>query len=140
VYWVLQVFKKYADFSGRARRREYWWFALFQWAVSLLLTLIGGFSLWDILLALVTGQTYMLAYMGAWFTILIIFYLGTIVPSLAVGARRLHDTNRNGAYLLFPLIPLVGTILLIVYLAQDSDPGNNRYGPNPKTAAPAAGP
>jgi uncharacterized membrane protein YhaH (DUF805 family) len=140
VYWVTQVFKKYADFSGRARRREYWWFALFQWAVSLVLTLTGGFSLGDVLVALVTGETYMLAYMGVWFTILIIFNLGIIIPSLAVGMRRLHDTNRSGAYLLFLLIPLVGVILLIVYLVQDSGPGDNQYGPNPKTAAPAFAP
>jgi uncharacterized membrane protein YhaH (DUF805 family) len=63
-----------------------------------------------------------------------IYALAVLIPSLAVGIRRLHDTNRSGWWLLIALIPIVGTIVLLVFMVQDSDPGENLYGPNPKNA------
>ena len=90
-------FKKYADFTGRATRPEYWWFALFLVIGSLVTSSIS-------------------VYLGYLFT------LGTIVPSLAAAARRLHDTNRSGWWQLIGLIPVVGWIVLIVFLAQPGQP------------------
>ena len=119
-YWISQVFKKYAVFSGRARRKEYWFFFLFNLIVSLPLTLISNFS---------SG-------FGEFAYILnILFSLGILIPSLAVAIRRLHDTGRSGFYILFPLIPIVGFIIYIKYLAEDSFPGPNQYGPNPKMSS-----
>ena len=94
-------FKKYADFTGRATRPEYWWFALFLVIGSLVTSSIS-------------------VYLGYLFT------LGTIVPSLAAAARRLHDTNRSGWWQLIGLIPVVGWIVLIVFLAQPGQPETSR--------------
>ncbi|MBW8845583.1 MAG: DUF805 domain-containing protein [Burkholderiales bacterium] len=87
-------FNKYVDFSGRASRSEYWWFALF---------VIVGY----IVLSQVSHWLYYL------------FALGTLLPQLAAASRRLHDTNRSGWWQLIALIPLIGTIVLIVFLAQE---------------------
>jgi len=91
-------FSKYATFEGRARRSEFWWFYLAAF--------IGSF----------------IPYLG------VIWSLGVIIPILAAGARRLHDTGRSALNLLWMLLPVVGTILLIVWWAQDSKPGANEYG------------
>ncbi len=112
------VLQKYAVFSGRARRREYWMFVLVNIIISIIFALIGSVINSEFL-----GNIYALA---------------MIVPALAVGVRRLHDTGRSGWWLLIGLVPLVGAIVLIVFAVQDSQPGDNEYGPNPKgiTAAP----
>lgn len=115
--WYLAVLKKYADFSGRARRKEYWMFAL----INFLITLVIG----------------VLASMASAFTVLgWIYALAVLIPGIAVTVRRLHDTGRSAWMLLIALIPLVGAIVLIVFLCQDSAPGNNEYGPNPKLPGP----
>jgi uncharacterized membrane protein YhaH (DUF805 family) len=67
----------------------------------------------------------------------IVYGLGVLLPSLAVGFRRLHDTNRSGWWLLLDLIPVIGAIVLLVFFCTDSNPGDNRYGQNPKGLAPA---
>jgi uncharacterized membrane protein YhaH (DUF805 family) len=110
---VKSVIGKYADFSGRARRSEYWFWTL---AVGL------GYVV-AIILASVAKPLLFLA---------VICYLGIVVPSLAVGVRRLHDTGKSGWFLLLGLIPLLGGIVLLVFTVQDSTPGDNQYGPNPK--------
>ena len=112
---VQSVFSKYATFSGRARRSEYWYFVLLQVIVTAVLN--GLYS--------ATGSV-------AFPVILVLFDLALLVPSLAVCWRRLHDIGRSGAYYFFVLIPLVGWILLLVWMCQDSQPGANQYGPNPK--------
>lgn len=66
-----------------------------------------------------------------------LYALAVLIPSLAVGVRRLHDTGRNGWWLLIGLIPLIGAIVLLVFFFQDSQPGNNEYGPSPKAAGAA---
>ena len=110
---VSTVLGKYADFSGRARRSEYWF-----WSLALFL----GYLVALILTAAARP-----------FVILaVLFYLAAIVPSIAVGVRRLHDTGRSGWFMLIALIPLVGGIVLLVFTVQDSAPGANQYGPNPK--------
>jgi uncharacterized membrane protein YhaH (DUF805 family) len=110
--------QKYADFNGRARRSEFWYFVLFSFIVS-----IVGFAI-DRLLG--TDDTF-----GNNGLVRSILGLALLVPSLAVGARRLHDTDRSGWLQLLALIPLVGIILLIVWWAGDSK-GDNKHGPNPK--------
>ena len=112
---VQSVFSKYATFSGRARRSEYWYFVLLQVIVTAVLN--GLYSATESV---------------AFSAILVLFDLALLVPSLAVCWRRLHDIGRSGAYYFFVLIPLVGWILLLVWMCQDSQPGANQYGPNPK--------
>ncbi len=115
---IQTVFQKYADFTGRARRSEYWWFAL---GYSILSGVLSGLSR---------------AFSGGFGTVLAILSgiiaLAVLVPSLAVGARRLHDIGKSGWWLLIELVPCVGWIILIIWCATDSQPGDNEYGPNPK--------
>ncbi|MBV9823574.1 MAG: DUF805 domain-containing protein [Actinobacteria bacterium] len=109
---VRSVFSKYATFGGRARRSEYWWFVLFSAIVNTVVSLLD---------AAIGNQV--LGYL---------VLLALLLPSLAVGVRRLHDTGRSGWWLLIALIPLVGAIVLLVFALQDSQPGSNNYGPSPK--------
>lgn len=113
--WYLKVLRQYADFTGRARRKEFWMFTL----VSVIISLV---------LALIDSQL-PLGILGA------IYALAVVLPSLAVGARRLHDTGRTGWWQLLSLIPIIGTIVLIVFWATDGDPEPNAHGPNPKESA-----
>jgi uncharacterized membrane protein YhaH (DUF805 family) len=113
--WYLGVLRNYAVFHGRARRREYWMFALISFIVSLVLGIIDYLMRTNVL-----GVLYTLA---------------ILIPSLAVHVRRLHDTNRSAWWLLIGLIPLIGAIVLLVFTLMDSDPGDNDYGPNPKEFA-----
>jgi len=112
------AFKKYADFKGRSRRKEYWMFILFY-----MLFMIVPYAL------LFTGND-TIAMIGA--AIVGIIALASFIPALAVVVRRLHDTNRSGWWDFISLIPLIGTIVLLVFLCQDSHPGTNKWGPNPK--------
>jgi uncharacterized membrane protein YhaH (DUF805 family) len=114
MYWYLEVLKKYAVFSGRARRREYWMFFLVNFIVGLVLAVIGRVLDLEILQYL--------------------YSLAVLLPGLGVSVRRLHDTGRSGWWLLISLVPLIGAIVLLVFLVSDSQPDTNQYGPNPKTA------
>ncbi|MGW2569695.1 DUF805 domain-containing protein [Streptomyces sp. NPDC001537] len=116
--WFIEALKKYAVFSGRARRKEYWNFALFVGIIYVVL----------LVLAVASKSSAVFALIG-------VFYLGILLPSLAVGVRRLHDTGRSGWWLLFGIVPLAGPITLLVFACSDSQPGENKYGPNPKEAA-----
>ena len=113
--------QKYADFSGRARRSEYWFFFLFQVIVNA----VAGFL--DALFHTRYGG-------GSTGVIQTLAWLALLVPGLAVGVRRLHDTGHSGWWLLIGLVPLVGWIVLLVFFLQDSHP-DNQYGPNPKAVA-----
>jgi uncharacterized membrane protein YhaH (DUF805 family) len=110
--------QKYADFSGRARRSEFWFFALFSAIVRAIANVIDA----------ILHTSYPRTGGGLVATVA---SLALLIPSLAVGARRLHDKGRSGWWLFIALIPIVGIIILIVWWAQDSDP-DNQYGPNPK--------
>ena len=124
---VQSCFKQYVGFSGRARRSEYWWFALFGLIVGIAANLI------DAMLGTVSDDTNV----GVVGTIV---SLALLLPSLAVAIRRLHDTSRSGWWILIGLIPIVGWIVLLVFYVQDSH-GENAYGPSPKVgAAQEAGP
>ena len=109
---VSTVFRNYVVFDGRARRSEYWWFALFSFIVGFVVELLHS--------SLLTG----------------LVNLALLLPSLAVAVRRLHDTNRSGWWLLLVLIPIIGWIALLVFYVQDSQPGMNQYGPSPKYPSP----
>lgn len=117
--WFLIALKKYATFTGRAQRAEYWYFVLFNLLISIAAAildgLIGGFDSPDSM-SLFSG----------------LVSLGLLLPGIAVGVRRLHDTDRSGWWLLVCLIPLLGWIALLIFTTQDSQPGENQYGLNPK--------
>jgi uncharacterized membrane protein YhaH (DUF805 family) len=119
--WYLEVLKKYAVFSGRARRKEYWLFVLFSLIVALVLGFIDGAA------GLADPQS---GYgpLGGLYT------LAVLIPSIAVAVRRLHDTDHSGWWLLIGLVPVIGAIVLLVFMVQDSKSGQNQYGENPKEA------
>ncbi|HYJ26876.1 MAG TPA: DUF805 domain-containing protein [Nocardioides sp.] len=117
---VRTCLSKYVGFSGRARRSEYWYFALFSFLVSLATSIIDA----------IIGTDYDGATTGG--LINTVAGLALFLPSLAVAVRRLHDTDRSGWWILIGLIPIIGWILLIVWFCTDSKP-DNQYGPNPKT-------
>lgn len=158
VDWAkVPVLEKYADFSGRASRPEFWWYMLALVVASVVAGILDS----------IFGMSHMIFY--AWGPLTLLLRLATIVPSLAVSARRLHDTNRSGWWVLLPLIPecltmvmavmtmgavaagggvgaavgggmltvligliaLAGAIVLIVFCAMPGQPGDNRYGPPP---------
>ena len=118
---VTHVFQNYATFSGRARRSEYWFFTLFNMIVA---TVIG-------ILASVAGEKLSVIFTG----ISGLYSLGILIPSLAVCWRRLHDIGKSGALYFLVLIPLVGPIILLIWMCTDSEPGDNMYGPCPKATA-----
>ncbi|HXZ54118.1 MAG TPA: DUF805 domain-containing protein [Burkholderiales bacterium] len=119
--WFVVALKNYAVFSGRSRRSEYWYFVLFYLIIYVVLAFVDG----------IAGTFNSRSGAGLFTTI---FALGLLIPSLSVSVRRLHDTDRSGWWLLIGLIPLIGVIVLIVFFAQDSGAGTNRFGPNPKAA------
>ncbi len=129
---VKSVYSKYATFDGRAARSEYWWFALFS--------LIAAIAIMVVENALGMGRGMMHAGHGGFSAsynggiLSIIWSLGNILPSLAVGVRRLHDTDRSGWWLLIALIPLIGAIVLLVFFCSRGTTGPNRFGGDPLSA------
>ncbi len=117
--------KKFAEFSGRSRRSEFWTFTLVNSAILSILYSIG--------LASINPYS---PSMPATFYMAILFSLAILIPSLAVTVRRLHDTGRSGWMILVSLIPIIGGIILLIFAVQDSQPGANQYGPNPKEVLP----
>jgi uncharacterized membrane protein YhaH (DUF805 family) len=123
--WYLEALKKYAVFGGRSRRKEYWYFVLFSLIVSLVLSAI------DALLGTFSSSTNV-GLLGG------IYGLAIIIPSIAVSVRRLHDIDRTGWWVLISLVPVIGTIVLLVFAALEGTPGENRFGPNPKASGRVA--
>jgi uncharacterized membrane protein YhaH (DUF805 family) len=117
--WYLKVLRQYADFAGRARRKEYWMFTLVNGIISIVLAIVDG------VLNLNSGLLDIGLLNG-------LYSLAVLLPSLGVGARRLHDTGRSGWWLLIGLIPLIGWIVLIVFFTIDGERQPNAYGPDPK--------
>jgi uncharacterized membrane protein YhaH (DUF805 family) len=117
------VLRKYVDFSGRARRAEYWFFVLVNLLISVALQIV------EAIFGIGSG--------GSVGILSGLYGLAVLIPGLAVLARRLHDTNRSGWWMLIALIPIVGAIVLLIFAIQDSDQGAIKYGPNPKEPAPA---
>ena len=123
--WYIKVLKKYAVFSGRAKREEFWMFVLFNFIFSLVASLI------DLGIGILTFAVF------GWGLLSLIYSLAVLVPGLAVGVRRLHDVGKSGWYLLIILIPIAGSIWFLVLACTDSQAGENKYGPNPKEEIPA---
>jgi uncharacterized membrane protein YhaH (DUF805 family) len=119
--WYLMVWKKYAQFSGRSRRKELWMFVLFNTLVGIVLYIPG---------LMLKGSATSLILFGLY----IIYLLAALIPGWAVGARRFHDTGKSGWWWLIGLVPLVGPIILVVLWCLDGSPAANQYGPNPKAA------
>ena len=118
--WYLKVLSQYADFSGRARRTEYWMFVLFN-----IIFLIVAAVL-DNLLGLTFMEELPYGYIYA------AYGIAMFIPGLAVAVRRLHDIGKSGWMYLIVLIPLIGAIWLLVLFCLDSERGDNKWGPNPK--------
>ncbi len=112
--YYLTVLKKYAVFKGRATRAEYWYFSLFNIIIAVLISIISS---------IIKNNLNLL---------LILYILLTLIPSIAVSIRRLHDIGKSGWMILISWIPLVGTIWIFVLMMTDSNAGENKYGPNPK--------
>ena len=117
--WWLAALRKYAVFSGRARRKEYWFFFLFNLIIAIAAMIVDN----------ALGITFEGQLMGP---IDLVFRLAVLLPSLAVLVRRLHDVGKSGWFFFIALIPIVGAIWLLVLLCRDSMAGENEYGPNPK--------
>ena len=113
MHWYFTVLKKYAVFSGRARRKEYWMFALFNVIVMLVFELFEKLN-------------------PGFYVITSLYTLAILIPFLAVSVRRLHDTNRSGWRVLLGLIPLIGHLIVLVFMTQNGQPHENQYGPDPK--------
>jgi uncharacterized membrane protein YhaH (DUF805 family) len=111
-WWKVVVLERFALFTGRAGRAEFWWFTLANVIVSTVLALLGQASMIFSILSAVYG-------------------LAVLIPSIAVAIRRLHDTDRSGWWLLIILVPLAGIIILIVFYATEGNPEPNQYGPPP---------
>ncbi|UOQ72851.1 DUF805 domain-containing protein [Hymenobacter cellulosilyticus] len=121
--YFLQALRKYAVFTGRARRKEYWMFVLFQVLIGIAAAIVDGI--------LGTGFEYGSGMVSALVT------LGLFLPGLALGVRRLHDVNKSGWFWLIVFIPLVGAIWLLVLACTEGTQGPNQYGPDPKGSAVA---
>ncbi|MFE2015519.1 DUF805 domain-containing protein [Streptomyces sp. NPDC059491] len=113
--WYLDVLKKYAVFNGRARRQEFWMFTLFN-AIAAIIVAVVDMAI------------------GSYPILYAIYVLAVLLPALGVTVRRLHDTGRSGWWILIDLVPLVGAIILIVFLATEGESQQNGHGPNPKLA------
>ncbi|HET9029513.1 MAG TPA: DUF805 domain-containing protein [Candidatus Aquilonibacter sp.] len=122
--YYLEVWRKYATFTGRARRAEYWWFALFNVLALVVLEVIFG------VFGAVLGSKNPIALIFA--LPLFAYILAIIVPSIAVGVRRLHDVNQSGWLILLNLIPGIGPLILLVLSLLPGTPGENKFGPDPK--------
>ncbi|MBN8202994.1 MULTISPECIES: DUF805 domain-containing protein [Bacillaceae] len=116
----IKVLKESFNFSGRSRRKDYWMFILFTFVISIILTVIE--------MALGLEITEDIGILTTLFSVIM------IIPSLSVTVRRLHDTGKSGWWILISLIPLIGGIIILIFTLMDSEPGSNKYGPNPKKA------
>jgi uncharacterized membrane protein YhaH (DUF805 family) len=117
--WYLEVLKKYADFSGRARRKEFWMFTLFNFIFSVVTSII------DYLIG--TDNIF-----GNYGLFSLIYALAILIPSLALSVRRLHDVGKSGYMIFLAFLPIIGWIWLFVLYVTDSQLGTNKWGPNPK--------
>ena len=131
IAWMIRPYQRYADFAGRSRRREFWAFTLFYWLV--MAVILGGFGRpttlswpfgYSVTVWLAHGST------GVWVSNL--FALFSIVPAFAVTVRRLHDVDRSGWWILAWFVPMIGWLILLVFMCLDGSCGRNRYGTDPK--------
>jgi len=127
---MFQPYVKYADFDGRARRSEYWLFLLFYYIVFFVL-----FGL-EYALRVAAGPGAMVPGAALSGLVLLVFSLGSLVPSFAVAVRRLHDSDKSGFWLFLLFLPFLGGLVIFIFTLLDGTEGPNRYGPDPKGRAP----
>ena len=129
--WMLMPLRRYADFSGRSRRKEYWMWTLF---ILIVYVVLGGlfFAGFDFA-SMSTGGDPGISAIG-WIAIALfaIFALAIFIPALAVTIRRLHDQDKSGWFILLQFIPYIGGIILLVFMCLEGTKGENRFGPDPK--------
>ena len=135
--WFVKCWKQYADFSGRARRQEFWMFRLFHVLVIVFFLMLNNLLAFGSMASVALTERpesagAVVILIGAVTALCVLYCLAALIPSLAVGVRRLHDSGNSGWMMLVGLIPLVGGIWLLVLFCQDSQPGANRWGANPK--------
>lgn len=123
MHWYIDVLKKYTVFNGRARRAEFWYFFLFSAIISIFLAVIDEFMGWNFEM---DGDE--IGFLST------LYYIAVLLPYLAVIIRRLHDTDRSGWWVLIAFIPIVGVIVLLVFLILAGKHGDNRFGPDPKAS------
>lgn len=123
MHWYIDVLKKYTVFNGRARRAEFWYFFLFSAIISIFLAVIDEFMGWNFEMG---GDE--IGFLST------LYYIAVFLPYLAVVIRRLHDTDRSGWWVLIAFIPIVGVIVLLVFLILAGKHGDNRFGPDPKAS------
>ena len=123
--WMIMPLERYADFSGRSQRMEYWMFTLFYLIV---ITVLLGFA---IFFGSPAGEDHTLAENYS-LVVLGLFVVGTIIPSIAVTVRRLHDQDKSGWFYLMSFIPYIGGLIMFVFMCLEGTVGPNRYGPDPK--------
>jgi uncharacterized membrane protein YhaH (DUF805 family) len=121
--WMLMPLKRYAEFSGRSRRKEYWMFVLGVFIAAIVLSIIEG----------ALGLSGMVG--GVYGPLTTIFFLAVLIPSIAVQIRRFHDQDKSGWFLLLALIPFVGGLIVLVFMCLEGTRGPNRFGPDPKDPA-----
>lgn len=124
--WMLMPLKRYADFTGRSRRKEYWMFVLGMIIALVLVVLIEQ----------MLGLSGMVG--GAYGPLSLLLILGLIVPGIAVQVRRFHDQDKSGWFVLLGFIPIVGGIIILVFMLLEGTKGPNRFGPDPKGGADPA--
>ncbi|MFA5513195.1 MAG: DUF805 domain-containing protein [Candidatus Kapaibacterium sp.] len=117
--WYLKVLKQYSDFGGRARRKEYWMFVLFNVIFAIAASIIDS----------IIGINIFMGLYGIFYTL---YMLAVLIPSIAVSVRRLHDIGKSGLMLLVALIPIIGWIWILILMIKEGEPRENQYGPNPK--------
>jgi uncharacterized membrane protein YhaH (DUF805 family) len=122
--WAMRPLAKYANFSDRAPRAEYWWFYLLS-----IVAYVGAMIVDSVI---GTGGV-----LGSYGILTLVVGLGLVIPSIAAGVRRLHDTDRSGWWWLIAFVPLVGAIVLLVFFVLEGTKGDNRFGPDPYAGEPA---
>lgn len=124
--WAVEPLKRYADFSGRSPRAEYWWFWLFQILavyLPLMIMVFAGIPSDE------AGDPGPLFLVGI--ALMVVAVLGLLIPNLAVQVRRFHDQDKSGWFMLFAFVPYLGGIILFVFMCIRGDEGSNRFGPDP---------
>ena len=127
----VQAFKQYAEFSGRSRRRAYWMFILTHTIITIVATMFAWLGM-AIGFLNESGPLWLgpILFFGSP-SLLFIYSVATLIPLLAIATRRLHDIGFTGWYLLLLFIPIVGAIILFIFTIRGSQPGHNRFGPEP---------
>jgi uncharacterized membrane protein YhaH (DUF805 family) len=123
IEWIMMPLKRYADFSGRSRRKEYWFFVLGVFIAAIVLSIIEK----------IAGLSGMVG--GIYGPLTTILLLGVIIPSIAVQVRRFHDQDKSGWFVLLSLIPFLGAIIVLVFMFIEGTKGPNRFGADPKDPA-----